>query len=810
MPCFTVVPPEVIARGRPALEAYNKALAEGKTFDKRVPIMLIGQERSGKTSLKRSLRGESFNPYEESTVGIDVDPFHFKVTTENWKVGEKDQETNSETSISYEYHAARATVETLRQEERAPDPEEKIPDVMQSGNNSKHDTVKESASNDVTSVPSAGEIDMPSTSSLSNGNTSASSSSTSSHESVKEAVVDSEPVQTFRHPEQEVRIPKDVETEVLKRIKGNIQEEDEEAVYSVLWDFAGQSVYYTTHPLFITPRAVYLLVYDLSQDPEGAVKPILKKGLCDDYKDSCGLELNRDCLDFWMSSVASLASQQESDQVSSESEVLPETQNLPVVFLVFTHADTPYGGPQCDPFESARKIYGYLRTKPCKPHLHGFFVVDNTKSGRGSECKQVVHLRKEVLAVSKKLPQMKEAIPIKWLKCEKEFQVMIEEGKKWITLEAAKNIASEKCNIIDDEGFRALLNFLHDKRILIHFDDTPELDKLVILDPQWLIDVFKEVITVKRYEHIEKRFEELWENLEKGILEERLLEHVWAPYHDSKETSRGLIAIMEKFSLLCRWPSSEASCGNQYLVPSMLMSYPPEKLKNWVASAQIPPLFLKFESGQVPLGLFPRLLLKVFQCDKEKSPNPHLYHNFARFYRDIEKKNYSLILQCYSSFIKVVVHRGNGSHDDNHDPCYLSCAHEVRKQLVLILESMRKEFSWLKNMTYEISFLCPVCCQGGAVNNCRTHRRESCKQEECLHFLYEWQLVKAVNAKEEVVCKESADARDTIIQPKQFSPWFAEKVNNLVFSLYQGNFVKVVDKWPLHILGDENMTELRK
>ena len=33
-----------------------------------------------------------------------------------------------------------------------------------------------------------------------------------------------------------------------------------EDVYSVLWDFGGQSVYYATHPLFLTPRAIYLLV----------------------------------------------------------------------------------------------------------------------------------------------------------------------------------------------------------------------------------------------------------------------------------------------------------------------------------------------------------------------------------------------------------------------------------------------------------------------------------------------------------------------------------------------------------------------
>ena len=51
--------------------------------------MLVGQDRSGKTSLKKSLRGQRFNPDEDSTVGIEKDPSHFKITTEIWKAGEK-------------------------------------------------------------------------------------------------------------------------------------------------------------------------------------------------------------------------------------------------------------------------------------------------------------------------------------------------------------------------------------------------------------------------------------------------------------------------------------------------------------------------------------------------------------------------------------------------------------------------------------------------------------------------------------------------------------------------------------------------
>lgn len=37
-------------------------------------VLLVGQDRAGKTSLKKSLLGLPFNPKEQSTEGIEVDP----------------------------------------------------------------------------------------------------------------------------------------------------------------------------------------------------------------------------------------------------------------------------------------------------------------------------------------------------------------------------------------------------------------------------------------------------------------------------------------------------------------------------------------------------------------------------------------------------------------------------------------------------------------------------------------------------------------------------------------------------------------
>ena len=82
------VPAEIRARGLGAELAFQKALRENEPVDVcRGRVMIVGQERAGKTSLKKSLLGMPFSQEEESTVGIEVDPSKFEVNVDqviNW------------------------------------------------------------------------------------------------------------------------------------------------------------------------------------------------------------------------------------------------------------------------------------------------------------------------------------------------------------------------------------------------------------------------------------------------------------------------------------------------------------------------------------------------------------------------------------------------------------------------------------------------------------------------------------------------------------------------------------------------------
>ena len=769
--------------------------------------MLVGQDRSGKTSLKKSLRGQHFNPDEESTVGIDKDPSHFKVITETWKAGEKDEATESDEATSYEHHAAQLIANSLTEEKRAStvDVLETIlsgstplasedESIENNGINSYETQNPEEAAREPVEYEGLPTTNADSVPILEVPSTSVDAPNTNLHNSMTLFASEDD----VSSPSDEAKLPDGIAERVEKLLLEVNKVEEEEDIYSVLWDFGGQSVYYVTHPLFLTPRAMYLLVYDLSRNPEDKANPLVKQGMFKKIEDNFILKTNLGYLDFWMSSIASLVSQDEDHpvHVGPQSGVLPE--KLPPVFLVCTHADKPHGG--ADPCALAHEIADILQRKPYSAQLvDRVFVVDNTKSGSKSECSEVILLRQKILAVAKELPQMKEVIPIKWLKYEKALQVTVQEGLNWISLEKAKRIASEVCSIDEDQEFVTLMNFLHDQRILIHFDDTPVLNNLVVLNPQWLIDVFKKVITIKPYDHKEREFKDLWLRLEsRGIMEETLLKHVWSPLLQQQETCESLIAIMEKFSLLCPWPTSDASCGKQYLVPSMLMSHPPQDIIKLVASAPIPSLFLKFKSGQIPPSFFPRLVLQFFQWCTEEFPSqitPQLFHNFARFYISSDTDS-SLVLLCHLSSVEVIflgknVAVGeaevNVSSEISHDTFHVTSACVVRNQLALMVDSMQNEFCWLKNMKCEVSFLCPVCSQGGAVDYCRNHRVQCCKQEECLHFFSESELLKC---KQIVICTRSATAQDNRVQIKQFTPWFAFECGKV--SIILSNFNEII------------------
>jgi len=82
---LSLVPQEIRARGPIAEASFKEAMEKGSVPVYRGRIMLLGQDRAGKTSLKKFLLGITFDPDEESTVGVKVEPTKFEVEIDHVK-----------------------------------------------------------------------------------------------------------------------------------------------------------------------------------------------------------------------------------------------------------------------------------------------------------------------------------------------------------------------------------------------------------------------------------------------------------------------------------------------------------------------------------------------------------------------------------------------------------------------------------------------------------------------------------------------------------------------------------------------------
>ena len=76
---FESPPVEIVKQGRKAIKIWFDAHKKGKqqTLNE-VKVLLVGDGDSGKTSIKKCLMGQDFNPNEPQTHRIQIEDWNFK------------------------------------------------------------------------------------------------------------------------------------------------------------------------------------------------------------------------------------------------------------------------------------------------------------------------------------------------------------------------------------------------------------------------------------------------------------------------------------------------------------------------------------------------------------------------------------------------------------------------------------------------------------------------------------------------------------------------------------------------------------
>ena len=165
--------------------------------------------------------------------------------------------------------------------------------------------------------------------------------------------------------------------EWIKYIRRDISDiNKEESVVSMdIWDFAGQHLYYASHPVFFSLRAIYVLVYNLSKSLNAKAEPCARQGTHDIILENPNSETNMENLLSWLVTVHNITRmREETVTVDSAQRKLPNYLRPPV-FIVGTHADKPVE----DIATMKSQIWKKMSHKGYAKHVvQPFFSIDNT------------------------------------------------------------------------------------------------------------------------------------------------------------------------------------------------------------------------------------------------------------------------------------------------------------------------------------------------------------------------------------------------------------------------------------------------
>ena len=383
-------------------------------------------------------------------------------------------------------------------------------------------------------------------------------------------------------------------SEILLQAKKNPHHlPPEKEVLIRVWDCGGQHVFLDVLPAFITPRTMFLLMFDASRSlTDRCLIRTFKNGEIIDQQEHNATTLQ--LLHEWMASIHAM--------LGMTSRIIP----------VGTHG----ANPSVDRSNSSSQVNSECSGKAFSHLVNEYAIVDNTRDENVEPGFNLI--RKQIHEFASQDLRLK--TPVAWVLFRRVFQKVVKEfDDNWIVPYQMVADTAKMCKI-PPEAIAAVIKFYHNLAVFLHYEDVPGLRDYVIADPQQLISLFAKILTVKGLN--EFPCDDLWKLLqEKGILLEPLYNKVWANFHGELKP-QFLVDLLVHFLLAA--PIDNAAKvtnieGREYFVSCVLPPLISEEnaLNNQNSvTKKAAPIHLLFNTYYVPPGFFPRLITTLVNNDK--------------------------------------------------------------------------------------------------------------------------------------------------------------------------------------------------
>ena len=257
-----------------------------------------------------------------------------------------------------------------------------------------------------------------------------------------------------------------------------------------IWDCGGQPVFLEILPAFLTPRTMFLLLFDASKDFNERWQSIQTVDGQRIFEEEAN-ETTLDLMSNWSSTIhGHLVS------YDQKSHALPD---YPRLYYIGTRGDGLLSEKKHKLTERRynvlmkerkvkvrERLYKQMEGKAYLEIVPGTFIVDNTTSGQDKEDPDISNLREAIINFVQQKLIVK--TPVTWILFRKILLTLKEgknEVKKVIDIEEAHAVG-KACKIPHDDVPKALL-FYHEVGAVLFYPHISGLHNKVIIDPKWFV-----------------------------------------------------------------------------------------------------------------------------------------------------------------------------------------------------------------------------------------------------------------------------------------------------------------------------------
>ena len=400
---------------------------------------------------------------------------------------------------------------------------------------------------------------------------------------------------------------------------------DEDGIDAIIWDFAGQSVYYGLHSMFLKEDNVAMIVFDASQDLHDAAKD--RSGLKDPYtqKSINPITTGYESVCYWLKSIHSIC-RKDGTALGARSKLVP------TVFLVATHIDLIGDGEAIARRrqEIIDQLFLALKGKPFVQHLAGiedgllealkrncFFI-----SNKVRDQKELDQLRDSLAEASQYIVSREH--PVVFINIERRLLSLTKMVISIVEFHSIANDSGLFAELHSAELKGALAHF-HSKGTVLHFPQAESLKDIIVLSPDWLTKLFAYIIVAHPYKpgwDCDLQFNRL---KNQGILEEDFVAYMVKKFNKEQErfglllTTKQAIEFAQLFGFITEvnnntyfleeFDQPPVSENKVFIVPPML----PLKLPDHVqvpkdSDSQARIVYFKFSDGFIPLMVYYQML----------------------------------------------------------------------------------------------------------------------------------------------------------------------------------------------------------